>query len=108
MANVLGLDRDFLIEALRNFTLKITFTKTDGSVREMTCTRNPKLVVDQQGSGVTVGMNLDVIPVWDLEKRGWRSFRVDSLLTAEFVRWLLPISNTNIVDDFVDITTVSS
>jgi len=67
--------------------VKVSFTKKDGSLREMICTRVMDLVPDDEhpkDDNKEHEQNPDVIPVWDLEKEAWRSFRVDSVVSIEF------------------------
>lgn len=66
----------------------VTFTKKDGSEREMNCTTNPTLIPAQP---VVEGVekkekkvNEEVLPVYDLDAKGWRSFRWDSIKQIRF------------------------
>ena len=67
--------------------LCVTFTKTDGTEREMRCTlvegRIPseKLPKTQQTSGQNTG---SAVRVFDTEKSEWRSFRWDSVTKVDF------------------------
>jgi hypothetical protein len=77
-------DRDYLVEQLHSMILEIDFTKRDGSRRTMKCTlRGDKLpppekpVIDL--TKPERKENLEVISVYDLEAKGWRSFRIDSI-----------------------------
>ena len=66
----------------------LTFTKKDGSERIMKCTTNPTYImfkdpsILESKSGRKV--NDDVMPVFDLEAGGWRSFRWDSIKSVAF------------------------
>lgn len=76
-------NRDELISWLRNGVCSVTFTKVDGTVREMQCTLNndylPKQTdLEEQIQKVTTKSD-SVISVWDTVKQGWRSFRLDSI-----------------------------
>ena len=58
---------------------EIFFRKSDGSIRHMICTLNPKLapkILLAKGES----QNQEVVAVWDLEKQGWRSFKTNSVL----------------------------
>lgn len=60
----------------------VTFTKLDGTKRDMRCTLNLELIPTENHPKGTkqTKENLDVIRVFDLdEDNGWRSFRVDSV-----------------------------
>ena len=73
----------------------IEFIKTDGSVRVMNCTLNnqhgavyPDNVTETTDFAQTPvplkKVNTDVCPVWDIDQKGWRSFRWDRLKKIEF------------------------
>jgi hypothetical protein len=74
-------NREELLTALRNNTVHVSFTKKDGTVRDMRCTlREAMIPSDAMPTGETTRKkNDDVIAVFDLEKDDWRSFRVDSV-----------------------------
>jgi hypothetical protein len=67
--------------------LCITFTKKDGTERQMFCTlsegRIPadKMPKEESASSQTAG---SAVRVFDTEKQEWRSFRWDSVIKAEF------------------------
>lgn len=68
-----------------NDTWKVTFTKKDGSERVMVCTRKlEKIPVENHPKG-NKEINYEVMPVWDLESGGWRSFKIDSILNMEMI-----------------------
>lgn len=72
--------RNEMIKVLSENKAEVTFTKVDGSQRVMTCTLKSDLVPasdHKPESNRTV--NESVLPVWDLDKLAWRSFRVDSV-----------------------------
>ncbi len=66
--------------------VKLVFAKKDGTDREMTCTTNDALIpatpinesVDTEPKKEKK-VNEEVMPVYDLEAQGWRSFRWDSV-----------------------------
>ena len=77
--------REWLRGLLQSEEVKITFTKKDGTEREMLCT----LVADKipsehapKNTGKT--QSEEAIAVFDLENDGWRSFRWDSVKRIEF------------------------
>ena len=63
--------------------IKVTFTKKDGTERVMECTTAPSLVpVEPVAEGIVKRekkVNEDVMPVYDLDVKAWRSFRWDSV-----------------------------
>ena len=74
--------REQLLEVLRaGDPVVVTFTKVDGTKRDMRCTINDILVPEDKHPKGTKQLkeNLDVIRVYDLDSDGWRSFRVDSV-----------------------------
>lgn len=77
-------NREELKSRLREGVCKVTFTKANGEKRIMHCTLNesmlPSTEVDKEAKHPTKE-NLDIIAAWDVEKNGWRSFRVDSLVS---------------------------
>ena len=83
-------DRDYILEMLRTRVLDVDFIKADGSHRTMKCTLKTDLLPPPPAkkefdltAPVTESKhkaeNLDVIAVWDLEAKGWRSFRLESV-----------------------------
>lgn len=68
-------------------TLKVKFMKKDGTVRDMLCTLRPDLLPPLAPNTLagepTIKSNPESIAVWDLEQKGWRSFRIDSILGVE-------------------------
>ena len=89
MKNQIKYTRDELLNTLRGDSIAyVKFTKTNGETRHMKCTRNPKYIPesmaptkadDKQKEKTPIKENLDVINAFDVEKKGWRSFRVDSV-----------------------------
>ena len=60
--------------------------KKDESIRKMICTLSDEYLPenkDEQENKKIKTENPNVIPVWDLEKLDWRSFRVDSVVEYE-------------------------
>lgn len=79
-------DRDYIIEQLRLRVLEVDFTKRDGTKRTMKCTLRgeflppqEKPVIDLTKPEREVKENKDVIAAYDIESKGWRSFRLDSI-----------------------------
>jgi len=76
--------RDDLIRNLKNNVCVVVFTKKDGTERSMKCTLQediiPQATKDDPLSQKKIrALNEEVLPVWDIEKTGWRSFRIDSV-----------------------------
>jgi hypothetical protein len=66
----------------------VIFTKKDGTERVMNCTTNPELVplveVKESVEKKERKVNEDVMPVYDLEVKAWKSFRWDSIKQVSF------------------------
>ncbi|MFZ9878419.1 MAG: SH3 beta-barrel fold-containing protein [Chitinophagaceae bacterium] len=66
--------------------MKVNFTKTDGTVREMICTLQESFTIPyEKKTDKQKPENNDILAVWDVEKHAWRSFRVDSIISADVV-----------------------
>lgn len=79
------MERSEMLLRLRDQSQLVTFTKADGTTREMRCTLEESVLSKLEDFSVTilstpVKPNMDTIRVWDLDKEAWRSFRVDSVL----------------------------
>lgn len=80
-------DRDYLVEQLQSGIVEVDFTKADGTDRTMRCTLKADLVPKIEKKLIDTTKpervpNLNVIPVYDLDNEGWRSFRIDSIKTV--------------------------
>lgn len=78
--------REKLIEVLKDNVCVVSFKKKDGTNRNMKCTLKeniiPKATKEDPLSQKKIrALNEEVLPVWDVEKDGWRSFRIDSVVT---------------------------
>lgn len=67
----------------------VTFTKKDGTERVMKCTTSTalvpvELVVEGAEPKREKKVNEDVMPVYDLESKAWKSFRWDSIKQVTF------------------------
>ena len=72
--------RDQYIKKLSKGPCTVLFTKNDGSLRKIYCTLKEDLIAeDRKPTNKERKVNTDSVPVWDLEKLEWRSFRVDSV-----------------------------
>jgi len=82
-------NREQLTEMLRTNVCEVTFTKVDGSTRVMPCTLKESMLppvpvhVTNTDNPVdfprTKKANPAVLSVWCLDKKEWRSFRVDNV-----------------------------
>lgn len=77
-----------MVKLLKEKVVTIRFKKRDNSIRKMVCTLSedylpePEDVVEDQEKKKRKE-NPNTLPVWDLEKLAWRSFRVDSVVEYE-------------------------
>jgi hypothetical protein len=74
--------RPLLLELLRTDTVEITFIKHDGSERVMTCTLNSdRIPLSAKPKGTReIRENDEILRVYDLDNKGWRSFRLDTVI----------------------------
>lgn len=77
--------RDRLIEHLSRGFCKVQFRKqTDGRFRSMVCTLNPKEIPGKHAKGIEKSIdgsdNPNVLPVFDVVARDWRSFHIPNVL----------------------------
>ena len=83
--------KKWLKSHLKYGPVTVTFTKKDGSERTMICTTNTNLVPQTLHETNTSNpidfpvlkkerkVNEDVMPVYDIESKAWKSFRWDSI-----------------------------
>ena len=77
--------RQWLIDMLKMGPVRVIFTKKDGSERTMNCTLKSDLTENYEKKTDRIKeQNQEVCPVFDLEAKGWRSFRYDSVKVVEF------------------------
>lgn len=68
---------------LQQNVMKVAFTKTDGNIREMICTLQESFTIPyEKKTDKQKPENSEILAVWDVEKHAWRSFRVDSVISA--------------------------
>jgi len=80
--------KEELIKLLKERVVTVKFKKKDDSIRKMVCTLSEEYLPEPEP--LTEGEvkrtkkdNANTLPVWDLEKLAWRSFRVDSVVEYE-------------------------
>ena len=84
-------ERAAIVHLLSEGPTEVVFTKKDGTERKMTCTTNSKFIpapthITTSDLKKSKNYSSEVKRVFDLDKKEWRSFRWDSLLTAEQVK----------------------
>jgi hypothetical protein len=83
-------DQGNLVQELNDGkTVNVKFNKKDGTVREMLCTKNWDVIsefytADKKTDRVYTEPE-GVVQVFDLENKGWRSFRLDSVISHTVV-----------------------
>ena len=78
-------EKDWLRTLLHEGVVGITFIKKDGSERLMQCTlAESKIPSEFAPKGSEKAKSDEVLPVFDVENDGWRSFRWDSITKIEF------------------------
>ena len=76
--------KDTLKNLAKTDILRVTFTKVSGEIRVMHCTlREDYLPAQEDLEQHTTKENPKVLAVWDIDNKGWRSFRLDSVTKVE-------------------------
>ena len=83
-----AITRDAVAAILKSDVANVTFTKSDGSERVMKCTLIDEYIPSTEldlSRTSTRKVNEAVLPVWDIDKNAWRSFRIDSVKAIQVV-----------------------
>jgi hypothetical protein len=78
------MDVEMLQKMLHESVVCVTFTKLDGTVREMRCTLQESYLptrVQSEDGDEPRKTNDSVMPVFDIDKKEWRSFRKSSIIS---------------------------
>ena len=75
-----------LLEQLREQTLVVTFNKLDGDERVMTCTKSFDVIPEESRPKTDKEPKAGTVTVWDINAKGWRSFRYDRVTKVENVQ----------------------
>tara|TARA_B100001964_G_scaffold153567_1_gene168903 strand:+ start:76 stop:360 length:285 start_codon:yes stop_codon:yes gene_type:complete len=75
--------QDDLIDALKEKTAVVTFLKLDGDERIMTCTKSLKIIPEESHPKTDKKVKEGNVNVWDLNAKGWRSFKYDRVQKVE-------------------------
>ena len=73
---------DEMKDSLHKGVCKVVFTKKNGDERIMHCTLQESMLPEQIDIEEQIQKkkpNPDVLAVWDVEAKGWRSFRWDTI-----------------------------
>ena len=79
------MNRETLIKNLQKKAMRITFTKVNGEERIMDCTLQEHMIPQTEESNRK--KNEEVLPVFDINKGEWRSFRLDSVTNIEILQY---------------------
>lgn len=84
------LNKQQIIDDLANGPVIVVFTKADGTERIMPCTIDPTYILFKTGQVAPSCSSRNfshsqVVAVYDLETRDWRSFRWDSVIYTKKV-----------------------
>jgi hypothetical protein len=74
---------DELNKQLRESVLVVTFNKLDGDERIMTCTKKFELIPESSRPKTDKEPPKGNVTVWDLNAKGWRSFKYDRVTKVE-------------------------
>jgi len=77
--------RDTLIKNLQKKVMRVTFTKVNGEERVMDCTLQEHFLPETDSNNRKE--NEEVLPVWDIDKGEWRSFRLDAITNIEALEY---------------------
>ena len=77
-----------LKDLLKQNVVSISFKKTDGTDRKMLCSLKKDIlpVIESKEPTKKKTENENVLPVWDIEKNAFRSFRIDSLTDYSIIQ----------------------
>lgn len=83
--------RNEIVEMLKNGVYNVTFTKLDGEERTMPCTLMESMLPPAKSDDPLTQkkvreLNEEVVAVWCVDKRAFRSFRVDRVKKVE--QWI--------------------
>jgi len=85
-SNILDMPtKDEFKKLLKNTVVTVNFKKKDDTLRKMICTLNEEYLpeLEERENKKIKSESNDAIAVWDIEKRAWRSFRLDSIVDYE-------------------------
>lgn len=81
-------ERNNLVKALQQGIVQVIFKKINTEeIRVMPCTLNPDILKENEvkGSLTKMAPNSDHYAVWALDKKAWRSFIVETIVSWEVI-----------------------
>ena len=83
------IDREVIVDMLREGVVRVSFTKKDGDTRNMRCTLAQDLIPENmQPKGTAGPVSESVVRVYDVDAEGWRSFVVANVHSVEVAQLL--------------------
>jgi len=76
-------DRQFILSEMYRSVVNLKFKKVDGEEREMNATLVTRLIDSRQikeSSPNPSDGDPNLIVCWDVDRKGWRSFKIDTVL----------------------------
>lgn len=89
--------KELFLSYLNTGDALVKFTKVDGSVRCMRCTLKDIPTEFQPNSKVISKEDDNLLKVFDLEKNGWRSFKLDSVIEFMFKEQFIFQTRTDLI-----------
>jgi len=92
MSKTINYNRDTLLAELRENVVEVAFDKINNQPRIMRCTLMKDFLGEQYKEDADEkyhAKNLDFLAVWDLDNKGWRAFRIDSVRMVQALDPLL-------------------
>ena len=89
--DMISKERADLRNQLQKEILEVTFTKVNGDKRIMNCTLiegvAPSSTTEKKKDEPERKVNEEVLSVWDIDAKGWRSFRVNNVTRVRTHSW---------------------
>ena len=89
--DMISKERADLRNQLQKEILEVTFTKVNGDKRIMNCTLiegvAPSNITEKKKDAPERKINEEVLSVWDVDAKGWRSFRVKNVTRVRTHSW---------------------
>lgn len=75
---------EMMTDELQSNICEVEFTKVNGETRVMKCTLDPSIIPpatkkDPLSQKKVRAISEEVLPVWDVNKEQWRSFRLENV-----------------------------
>lgn len=77
--------KNLIYDMLNKNNCVVTFTKVNGELREMPCSLREDIIPKTNEEAREKKENINVLNVWCLDKKEWRSFRVANVRKVEVI-----------------------